>query len=138
MQQSTLLKVADSLSFPNGLAISPLDQKLYVCESSKNRIIRFKIEADGHLQNRETFVLLPGGDPDGLDFDENGNLYVAHFGSGTIYVISPSGQILQRVRTPGKKPSNLEFSGDDYKTLYLTEDETNAVYKTSVLIAGYH
>jgi gluconolactonase len=136
-QLSSLMTVADSLSFPNGLAISPIDQKLYVCESAKNQIIRFAINQDGTLHNKEIFISLPGGDPDGIDFDETGNLYVAHFGSGTVFVISPAGEILQRVKTPGKKPSNLEFAGTDLKTLFLTEDETNAVYKTSVLIAGH-
>ena len=85
----------------------------------------------------ELFIELPGGDPDGIDFDVKGNLYVAHFGSGTIYVISPVGQVLEKIKTPGAKPSNIEFGDSDFRTLYLTEDETNAVYKIKVLYPGY-
>lgn len=128
--------VADSLAFPNGLGISPRDHKLYVCESAKNQIIRFAINPDGTLTNQEKFIELPGGDPDGIEFDVQGHLYVAHFGSGTVFVISPEGKALQQIKAPGKKPSNLEFGDADLKTLYLTEDETNSVYKIRVKHPG--
>jgi len=121
--------VADSLAYPNGMAISPLDKKLYVSESAKNRIINFDISESGFLGNKKEFIKLPGGDPDGLEFDNKGNLFVAHFGTGSVFIISPKGKILQQIETPGKKPSNLEFGGNDLKTLYLTEDETNTIYK---------
>lgn len=38
------------------------------------------------------YLLKFGGDPDGFNFDEDGNLYAAHFGGGNIYVISPEGK----------------------------------------------
>ena len=128
---------AEKLAFPNGINISPLDGKLYLSESAKNRVIRFVINSDGTLSGKEVFAELPGGDPDGLEFDEEGNLYVAHFGSGTVFIISPGGEILKKIKTPGKKPSNLEFGGKDLKTLFLTEDETNAVYKMETNKKGY-
>jgi len=135
--ESKLYLAEDSLAFPNGIAISPLEKNLYVCESAKNQIVRFKIDENGIPYNKQKFIALPGGDPDGLDFDVEGNLYVAHFGTGTIFVISPKATIIEKIKAPGLKPSNLEFGGDDLKTLYLTEDETNSVYKISVNIAGY-
>lgn len=132
-----LLLAADSLAFPNGLAISPNDKKIYLCESAKNQIVRFEIIKNGILTKKEKFIELPGGDPDGIDFDINGNLYVAHFGSGNVFVISPEGKIIESIKTPGNKPSNIEFGDSDLRTLYLTEDETNSVYKTKVLYPGY-
>ncbi len=119
----------DSLAFPNGLAVSPLDNMLYVCESGRQRIIRIERKAAGSPGQREEFIVLPGGDPDGIEFDNQGNLFAAHFGGGNIYVITPSGKILQTIPTPGKKPTNLEFGGPDGRTLFLTEVETQAVYK---------
>jgi gluconolactonase len=128
--------IADGLAFPNGLGISPLDGRLYVAESAKARIIRFGIADDGTVRDKETFVELPGGDPDGMDFDVRGNLYVAHFGTGAVYVISPDGKVLQTIPTPGKQPSNVEFGGTDFRTLYLTEDVTNCLYKIQVCFPG--
>ena len=101
------------------------------------RILSFKIEGYGKLSDKKVFVELPGGDPDGINFDVVGNLYVAHFGGGSLYVISPTGEILTKVKTPGMKPTNIEFAGKDRKTLYLTEVETNSIYKTKVTIKGH-
>lgn len=129
--------VADKLAFPNGLAISPLDNKLYLSESAKSRVLRFDIGEDGLLSGREVFIVLAGGDPDGLDFDIKGNLFVPHFGSGTLFIVSPDGTILQEVKTPGNNTSNVEFGGKDLRTLYITEDETNSVYKVGVKYPGY-
>ena len=57
-------------------------------------------------------------------------------GGGAVYVIDPDGKILYKIKSPGLKPSNIEFGGSDYKTLFLTEDETNAVYETKVRVEG--
>lgn len=129
MISNNLTLAADSLAFPNGIAISPIDGKLYVCESAKNQITHFERTAPGILKNKQMFIVLPGGDPDGIDFDVKGNMYVAHFGNGTVYIIAPNGKILEQIKTPGLKPTNLEFGDSDFKTLYLTEVETNSLYK---------
>jgi gluconolactonase len=128
----------DSLAFPNGINISPIDHKLYVCESVFNRILRYDISEENRLSNKEFFTVIPGGDPDGIEFDRNGNLYVAHFGGKAVYIFSPEGILLQKIETPGSKPTNLEFGDEDYKTLYLTEVETNALYKIRTRFAGKH
>jgi len=127
---------ADSLAFPNGMNFSPIDGKLYVCESAKQKIIRYTITQENKLIDKQDFVEIPGGDPDGIEFDNEGNLYVAHFGGKAVYIYSPKGKLLQKIETPGSKPTNLEFGDDDYKTLYLTEVETNALYKIRTNIPG--
>ncbi len=133
--QEVILAASD-LAFPNGIAFSADGEFLYVAESAKSRILKFKVEEDGMLKMMSVFVELPGGDPDGLAFDIEGNLYAAHFGGGNIYVINPNGEIISKIQTPGKKPSNVEFGGEDFKTLFITEDETNAVYMTQISIPG--
>lgn len=120
---------ADNLAFPNGIAISPVDNRLYVCESARQQIVRFNLDATQGLSNREVFVKLPGGDPDGIEFDNRGNLFVAHFGGSKVYIASGDGRILKEIETPGKKPTNLEFSDNNFKKLYLTEVETRSVYQ---------
>lgn len=119
----------DSLAFPNGINISPLDGKLYVCESAKQKIVRYTINKENGVIDKQDFAQIPGGDPDGIEFDVNGNLFVAHFGGKAVYIFSPEGLLLHKIETPGSKPTNLEFGDEDYKTLYLTEVETNSLYK---------
>lgn len=132
----SVVLVEDSLAFPNGINISPTDGKLYVCESAKQKIVRFKITPENKLVDKEDFAELRGGDPDGIEFDINGNLYAAHFGGKAVYIFSPEGKQIQKIGTPGAKPTNLEFGDEDYKTLYLTEVETNALYKIRTKYPG--
>lgn len=133
-KEVTLL--AEDLAFPNGIAFSADCKSLFVCESALNRILTFKVNDDGSLTDKKVFFELPGGDPDGIAFDTEGNLYAAHFGGAAIYVFSPAGNLIEKIISPGKKPSNLEFGGEDMKTLFITEDETNSVYSIQVDIPG--
>ncbi|APF20921.1 SMP-30/Gluconolaconase/LRE-like region-containing protein [Caldithrix abyssi DSM 13497] len=128
--------VADSLCFPNGIAFTADGKSVFVAESAQNRVLKFTVESDGKLTHRRIFAEMPGGDPDGIALDVRGNVYVAHFGAGRIAVFDPRGQLIASIPTPGKKPSNLEFADPDLKTLYVTEDETNALYRARVPIAG--
>jgi gluconolactonase len=132
--EAELLK--DSLCFPNGIAFNSDFSKLYVCESAKNRIMSYALNTEGELNSMEVFAEMPGGDPDGIAFDEEGNLYAAHFGGSAVYVFSSEGKLKEKLITPGKKPSNVEFGGEDYKTLFVTEDETNCVYSIRRDIPG--
>lgn len=131
-----VILLEDSLAFPNGINISPIDNKLYVCESVFNRVLRYEITKDNRLSNKEVFAVMPGGDPDGNEFDIKGNLYVSHFGGKAVYIFSPDGKLLQKIETPGTKPTNVEFGDEDYKTLYLTEVETNSLYKIRTKYPG--
>lgn len=136
INDKTVTIVQDNMAFSNGIAFSPDFKYLYVAESACERVDRFKVLPDGRLAEKEVFIHLPGGDPDGLAFDVHGNLYIAHFGGGTVYIVNPQGVIVRKILAPGLKPSNLEFGGRDLKTLYLTEDETNALYCLPVEIPG--
>ncbi len=130
----TTVWLIDGLQFPNGLCFSPDGQVLYVGESVNKNILKVTCGM-GIL---DTLITLPSGnqDPDGMDCDVKGNLYVAYFGGGKIYVVSPEGTLLDSLKTPGKKPSNLEFGGADMKTLYVTECETNSIYAIRTKHAG--
>ncbi|HHH52638.1 MAG TPA: SMP-30/gluconolactonase/LRE family protein, partial [Bacteroidetes bacterium] len=133
-KEVVLLK--DNLAFPNGIAFSFDGKNLFVCESAKNRILKFDVNKNGTLINKTEFVVLPGGDPDGIAFDVKGNLYVAHFGTGHLFVINKQGEIIQKIKTPGLKPTNVEFGGEDMKTLFLTEVQTNSLYKIRTKFTG--
>lgn len=127
---------AENLAFPNGLAFSSDHQVIYVAQSARQCITRFEIAPDGNLLNPTHFAELPGGDPDGMAFDAEGNLWVAHFGAGQVVIFSPDGSVLGKIVTPGKKPSNVAFGGTALHTLFLTEDETNCVYQIPVPVRG--
>jgi len=125
-----------NLAFPNGIAFSPDNRSLLICESACQRILKFSIDNAKIDPDPTTFIKLPGGDPDGIAFDKKGNLYLAHFGGAAVYIIQPDGKIAGCLKTPGGKPTNLEFGDKHLKTLYLTEVETNSVYRLKAKIQG--
>ncbi|MFA6619367.1 MAG: SMP-30/gluconolactonase/LRE family protein [Candidatus Neomarinimicrobiota bacterium] len=127
--------IMDGLQFPNGLSFSPDGKILYVGESVNKNILSIH-QKNGTI---DTLITLPPGnqDPDGMDVDEKGNLYIAYFGGGKIFVVSPEGELLDSLKTPGSRPSNVEFGGKDMRTLYISECETNKVYAIRTGIAGH-
>lgn len=84
--------VADGLRFANECRISPDGRFLYVAESVGQRIVRFAIQADGGLGEKELFgpAELPGV-PDGIAFDSEGNLWVTLPINEEILVLFPDG-----------------------------------------------
>lgn len=137
LETRTLRRATEErFSFPNGIAFTPQGHHLILAESAKNRLLRFAVFPDGSLGEARVVAELPGGDPDGMAFDADGNLYVAHFGGGHVWVFGPDMQLREKIATPGSKPSNVEFGGPDLGTLYLTECETNAVYEMPATVRG--
>jgi gluconolactonase len=129
--------VAENLAFPNGIAFSADAKNLYICESAMNRIIKYSVNKEGTLGDKSEFVKLPNGDPDGIAFDQKGNIYAAHYGTGTVFVIDPEGKIISEIKIPdGEKTTNVDFGGPDMRTLFITDAKSNAVYKVQNSVPG--
>jgi gluconolactonase len=131
-----LERIDHGLAFPNGVALSADGTAVYLAETYHNRILRFPIEPDG-VGAREDFAFLPGEEgPDGMAFDEAGNLYVAHYGGGKVAVFAPSGEMIEGIPVPGAKVTNVAFGGPDRRTLVITDVETASLYQTRVDVPG--
>src|SRR5829696_3289380 len=122
---------------PNGVALSADGTAVYLAETYHNRILRYSIEANGAVAARDDFAFLPGGEgPDGMAFDEAGNLYVAHYGGGKVAVFAPSGEMVEEILVPGAEVTNVAFGGTDRRTLVITDVETASLYRTPVDVPG--
>lgn len=116
-----------NLDKPWGVAISPVDGRIYVAESGKHRLQIFTATGDF-----VTTLGVPGsGDiefsvPRGLTFDSYGRLYVADSGNSRIQVIAADGQsLLSEFGSYGNaagqfiRPSAVAV--DDSLTLYVAD-----------------
>jgi gluconolactonase len=125
------------LTGPNGLAFSPDERYLYVCnwDEKKKVVMRYEVSADGSLSNGRVFFDMtsaPGEDAlDGMKVDQQGNLYVS--GPGGLWVLSPSGKHLGTIRGP-EHPHNLAWGDADGKTLYLAAQ--TGLYRVRLSIPG--
>lgn len=126
----TTTEFAAGFHFPNGVAVSDDDKWVYVAETQRNRIWKIERKADGSAGEKSVWCNLPPSNvgPDGMAFDDRGRLFVAHFGAGAVQVIGPDGKVMASLNAGGKNPTNVAFSRD-FKTLYVTETETKAIYK---------
>jgi len=124
-----------ALAFPNGVAFDA--SYLYLAETLHNRVLRYARRPDGTVGPREEWCQLDGPNgPDGMAFDVEGNLYVAHFGAGRVDVVDQSGRVFDQIAVPGSKPTNVAFGGPDNRTLVVTEVETASVYHARALVPG--
>ncbi|SHM78336.1 Sugar lactone lactonase YvrE [Duganella sacchari] len=114
---------ADGMGTTNGIDLSPDGRTLYVNESVQKLIWAFTVGAGGALTDKRLLHRFEDFGMDGMRVDVDGNLYVSRFGKGTIAKLSPGGVLLQEIRLPGARPSNLCFGGPDGRTVYVTEVE---------------
>ena len=81
----------------NGLALSPAGDALYLVESHLPGVSRVPILADGSAGPKETFLTLPGDEPDGLAFHPDGDLFLSIYNPTKIYRWSFARQMLELV-----------------------------------------
>ena len=78
---------------------------------------------------------LPVG-PDGMAFGADGNLYVAVHGQGDVTVLSPEGDVVRRIETAGRQPTNVSFGRSGEQRIYVTEVEFGRVEAFGVETEG--
>lgn len=114
--------LVDDFEKPNGLAFSPDERTLYVCDTGRYHVRAFRVAPGGDLEDapgRVFATLDPGvpGGPDGMKVDRAGRVYVAV--ALGIWVFEPDGRLLGILATP-KRPSNLTWAGADARDLIIT------------------
>ncbi len=129
--------IADDLIGPNGLAFSPDETILYVCDSRRRIIQAYDLLPNGTLakQTSRRFADLGGpepGVPDGMKVDSAGNIYSG--GGGGLYILDKTGKKLGRIVHGLPATTNMAFGGDDWKTLYFTT--RSSLNMVNVKIAG--
>ncbi|MBX6311541.1 MAG: SMP-30/gluconolactonase/LRE family protein [Isosphaeraceae bacterium] len=131
-----LRPIADDFEKPNGLAFSPDECLLYICDTARYHIRTFDVADSGTLVpgSGRVFATMdpqqPGG-PDGLKIDTAGRVYAAV--AEGVWVYEPTGKLLGIIGLP-KRPSNLAWADPDGKALAITAVDT--VYRVRLKVAG--
>ncbi len=105
--------VTEECAGPNGVALGPNQQLLYVADVKKQIVRAYDIKPDGKLANGRDFAPVR---TDGLKTDEGGNVWMAS--RDGVYVYSAAGKHLGIVRTP-EGPSNNCW-GNGFAGMYIT------------------
>jgi gluconolactonase len=125
-----IMRIIDDLATPNGIILSPDGKKLYVVDSDNKYVYSWDVASDGSISGKTNLAVLQttGGTAsgaDGMAIDINGNIYVAS--EKGIQIFSPQGVAITTIVLP-EIPSNCDFGGSDFKTLYITAHMSNFSY----------
>lgn len=127
-----VVRLDQGYQFCNGIAVTADDRQLIVAETRTKSLWAFDIEAPGVVANKRLWARLPGehnGGPDGIDFDEAGNLLATNIGGSAIEVYAPDATWLESIETPFARPSNVHFGGEDGRWVYVTEHTNHALWR---------
>jgi gluconolactonase len=132
----TTSMVAD-FEYPNGLAFSPDERRLYVANTRWAQYIHvLELDSMGNMVRRRIFAQMPSdsdtnGVPDGMKVDVEGRVYCT--GPDGTWVFAPDGAQLGIIRTP-EFAANIAFGGADLKTLFFTAN--TSVYSMRMKVPG--
>ncbi len=127
--------IAD-FEYPNGLAFSPDERRLYVANTRWAQYIHLlELDDRGQMVRRRIFADMSSdetdGVPDGMKVDVEGRVYCT--GPGGTWVFATDGTRLGIIRTP-EVPANLAFGGPDLRTLFFTA--RTSVYTMRAKVPG--
>ena len=123
--------VAKTTGRPNGIALSPKGDRLYVADSDERLIRVFDVDRAGKAGNGRVLVSGIDGPPDGIRTDEKGSIWVA---CNAVVVYGEDGKMTGRMEMP-EPPRNLTFGDPDYQTLYVTA--MKSVYRIRLGAKGH-
>jgi gluconolactonase len=129
-RRGELVLVAKPKGRPNGIAISPNGNVLYVTNSDERNVRAYDLDKNGEASNERVLVSNIDGVPDGMRVDEKGNLYVA---AAKLEAYTPEGKPLGSVPL-AETPSNCAFGDADFESLYVTA--RTSVYRLRLNVKG--
>lgn len=107
----------------NGPAIRADGRLMLHTDSGRRTIYAFDLDADaGTLTNKRIWYRFGDdeGYPDGMCFDNDGAVWVAHWGGACISRFDADGQLLRRVALPTAHITNVCFGGEGLDRLFVS------------------
>jgi len=132
LTDGTVHRLDDGYAFSNGLVVTADDKTLIVAETFTKRLYAYDIIEPGHVGNKRLWGTLPGeryGGPDGMDFDAEGRLLAAHFGSGAVEVFNADGTHARSIAMPREQVTNVHFLGPDSTIIVVTEMSSGGLWQ---------
>jgi gluconolactonase len=127
-------------AFPNGMALGPRGDELYIVLSTRPGVGKVALHDDGSVGEPQDVVELPRTVPDGVAFDEEGALYIACYAPNHIYRLAPSGKLDLLVSDwmgqTLSAPTNLAFCGHDRRSLVVAGLSRWHITRARVAVPG--
>jgi len=123
-RDNTVTKVLSNISISNGLGWSPDNKVMYYIDTPMRRVVSYDFVLEtGEIKNQRTVVDFSDqdGSPDGMAVDEEGMLWIAHWGGSKVSRWNPlTGSVLDQIILPTMNVSSCCFGGKNLDELYIT------------------
>jgi sugar lactone lactonase YvrE len=129
--------MVEGVAVSNGIVWSNDQSTLYYIDTFTREVAAYDYDvASGDISNRRVAILIDEelGFPDGMSIDEDGMLWIAHWGGAAVRQWDPvSGKLLRSVSVPARHVTACAFGGENLRDLYITT-ATSGFSKEDLLI----
>ena len=137
---SSVREIAFPLDGPNGVGLSPEEDRVYVAETHQGSILYWELDGPGELAGSPhgRFLARPAGRKlfDSLAMDAEGNVSVATIQTGGVSTFTPDGEELDFFAVEDPLCTNICFGGADMKTAFITLSGTGKLIRLATARAG--
>ena len=117
---ATAAIIVPGVEWVNGCGFSPDGATFYGCDYRRGAVLAARREDDGSYGAASVLIESPSGEADGLAVDENGAIWVALGGAGTVGRFLPDGELEETIDVPASFVASLCFGGSDGRDLFVT------------------
>jgi sugar lactone lactonase YvrE len=114
----------DSVSISNGIIWSLDSKTMYYIDTPTRQVRAFDFSLEGgEISNPRVAVRVPeeNGAPDGMTIDEEGMLWIGHWGGSMVGRYNPgTGELIQKIEVPALNVTACAFGGENLEKLYIT------------------
>ena len=125
----SVTKKVEDVSISNGICWSLDNKTMYFIDSPTREIKAYDYNlATGDISFKNVAVEIPEslGTPDGMCMDQNGKLWVAHYGGFGVYQWDPeTGEQLDKINVPAPNVTSCAFGGKERNQLLITTAQEN-------------
>lgn len=123
-RDGSMTAMIDHVTISNGLVWDLKRRRFYYIDTPTRTIAAYTYDPEhGSISDRRVVVTSTEEDgfPDGMVMDEEGKLWVAHWGKHQVICWDPdTGRALRRIHVPVPQPSACAFGGAKLDRLYIT------------------
>jgi sugar lactone lactonase YvrE len=121
-------KIPD-VTISNGLAWTADDRAFYYIDTPTRKVQAYHFDKEsGEIRFERTAIEIPEdmGSPDGMAIDEEGMLWIAHYGGSGVYRWNPqNGEFLEKIEVPAPHVTSCAFVGENLNKLMITTAQEN-------------
>jgi len=120
----TITTLLSNVTISNGIAWNERKGKMYYNDTGVNKVYVFDYDSQtGGLSNQTVAIDIAKehGGPDGMTIDNEGMLWISHWGGAKVGRWNPeNGELLFEVNVPASHVTSCTFGGENLDELYIT------------------